>query len=133
MELDDEGQTGIDRDGGSFDAMMEDSDPKTSGEVVCSRLQGGDTEMGQGYDQDNINIITWNVQGAGSREFMITLKELIRIHNPAILVMVETRLSGRQADKVRDTIGFDGVARAEAIGFQGGIWVLWRKAMVNLK
>ncbi|KAL8159829.1 hypothetical protein V2J09_001366 [Rumex salicifolius] len=83
--------------------------------------------------RDNINIITWNVQRAGSREFMITLKELIRIHNPAILVLVETRLSGRQMDKIYDTLGFDGVARAEAVGFRGGIWVLWRKAMVNLK
>ncbi|KAL8158694.1 hypothetical protein V2J09_000231 [Rumex salicifolius] len=69
--------------------------------------------------KDNINIITWNVQRAGSREFMIMLKELIRLHNPAILVLVETRLSGRQADKVCAFIGFDDM-------------VLWRKAIVNL-
>ncbi|KAL8171428.1 hypothetical protein V2J09_023232 [Rumex salicifolius] len=67
-----------------------------------------------------LKITTWNVQGAGNRKFKITLKELIRIHKPVILVLVETRLSGRQADKVCATIGFDGIVRVEAVGFCGG-------------
>ncbi|KAL8167282.1 LOW QUALITY PROTEIN: hypothetical protein V2J09_008781 [Rumex salicifolius] len=73
-----------------------------------------------------------NSQRAGSREFVNTLKELIRIHDPTILVLVETRLSGIQADKVCKNIGFDGMTRVEAVQFQGGIWVLWRKSVVDL-
>ncbi|KAL8171311.1 hypothetical protein V2J09_023115 [Rumex salicifolius] len=80
-----------------------------------------------------MKIITWNVQGAGSREFIITLKDIIRVHNPVVLVLVKTRLSGRQADKVCSTIGYDGMVRAEAVGFRGGVWVLWRKVAVNFK
>ncbi|KAL8138369.1 hypothetical protein V2J09_004370 [Rumex salicifolius] len=82
--------------------------------------------------KDNINIITWNIQGAGSRDFMITLTEIIRIHNPAIVVLVETQLSGSLADKVCGRIGFDGRLRAEAIAFTGGIWVLYRKEIMNV-
>ncbi|KAL8129303.1 hypothetical protein V2J09_018458 [Rumex salicifolius] len=83
--------------------------------------------------RQNINIITWNAQGAGRKEFFITLKEIVRIHDPTILVLVETRISGSQADKVCQGIGFDGILRAEAIGFSGGISVLWRKAVIQIE
>ncbi|KAL8141278.1 hypothetical protein V2J09_007299 [Rumex salicifolius] len=63
---------------------------------------------------------------------MRTLKDIIRTHDPTILVLVETRLSGTQADKVCKEIGFDGIVRAEAVGFKGGIWFLWRKDRVKL-
>ncbi|KAL8153722.1 hypothetical protein V2J09_011482 [Rumex salicifolius] len=82
--------------------------------------------------RQNINIITWNVQGAGSREFLITLKNLIQMNDPTILALVETQINGTKADKVCRSIGFDGVLRAEATGFRGGIWVLWRKAVVQV-
>ncbi|KAL8153484.1 LOW QUALITY PROTEIN: hypothetical protein V2J09_011244 [Rumex salicifolius] len=61
---------------------------------------------------------------------MYTLKELIRTHNPAILVLVETRLSGPQADKVCKNIGYDGMVRVEAVGFKGGIW---KTAIIQLQ
>ncbi|KAL8152132.1 hypothetical protein V2J09_021940 [Rumex salicifolius] len=83
--------------------------------------------------KSEINIITWNAQGARSKDFMQTLREIIRIHDPTILVLVETRMSGPQADKVCGDIGFDGMTKAEAVGFRGGIWVLWRKQRVDLK
>ncbi|KAL8129365.1 hypothetical protein V2J09_018520 [Rumex salicifolius] len=73
--------------------------------------------------KSEISIITWNAQEAGSMEFMITLKEIIRINNPTILVLVETRMSGDQVDKVCNRVGFDGIMRVEAIG----------KAIVNLQ
>ncbi|KAL8129129.1 hypothetical protein V2J09_018284 [Rumex salicifolius] len=69
--------------------------------------------------ESKINIITWNDQGAGSKEFII--------QDPIVLVLVETRLSSPQADKVCETIGFDGMTRVGAVGFWGGIWILWHK------
>ncbi|KAL8161268.1 hypothetical protein V2J09_012757 [Rumex salicifolius] len=116
MELDEQEQNDDEADNGSTDTAMEDANPKTSRKNLCGRDNGGDTDM-----------------GAGSREFLHTLKEIIRVNDPAILVLVETRLSGVQADKFCDSIGFDGKTRAEAIGFRGGIWVFWRKSIVELK
>ncbi|WCJ37367.1 DNAse I-like superfamily protein [Euphorbia peplus] len=49
----------------------------------------------------------------------------MNIHNPSILVLVETKCSGILADNVIKKIGFDFSHRVEAIGFAGGIWVLW--------
>ncbi|KAL8167801.1 hypothetical protein V2J09_009300 [Rumex salicifolius] len=64
-------------------------------------------------------IISWNVQGAGSRSFLNNLKNLIRLHDLTILVLLETRISGSQANKVCAQIGFDGLIRVEAVGFSG--------------
>jgi len=64
----------------------------------------------------------WNVQGAGSTSFLNTLKELIRKFDPKIVVIVETKISGRQAQEVCNKIGFEGQYRVKAQGFKGGIW-----------
>lgn len=51
-----------------------------------------------------INIITWNCQGAASKAFLRAAKWLISSEKPSI---------------------FDHWARVEALGFSGGIWVMW--------
>ncbi|KAL8130290.1 LOW QUALITY PROTEIN: hypothetical protein V2J09_019445 [Rumex salicifolius] len=80
--------------------------------------------------RSNIKIITWNAQGAGSRDFLNSLKDLVRMNDPTILVLVETRVRCKQ--KICKKIGFDGIIRLEAIGFIGGIWILWRKDVVEI-
>ena len=79
-----------------------------------------------------IKIIVWNVRGAGSRECIISIKEYIRTHKPAIIAILETHISGKRADEVCNNIGFQGRYRVEARGFQGGIWVLWDTSEVSL-
>lgn len=80
----------------------------------------------------SIKIMIWNVQGAGSQAFLTMLREVIRINNPTILALVETHISGDTAQKVCDRIGFSGQFRVDAQGFRGGIWLFWRKELVNV-
>ena len=77
--------------------------------------------------------MTWNVQGAGNARFLNTLKELIRKYDPTILVLVETKISGRQAEEVCKKIGFDGQFRIDAQGFSGGIWLFWKVQLVQIQ
>lgn len=49
-----------------------------------------------------------------------------------MLVLVETHLSGEQAQRVCDRIGFSGQLRVEAQGFSGGIWMFWRAETVSV-
>jgi len=76
-------------------------------------------------DRHLLKLFVWNVRGAGSREFFSNLKEYVRIHRPALIVLLETHISGRRADDVCTRIGFQGMYRVEAQGFMGGIWLLW--------
>ncbi|KAJ4842416.1 hypothetical protein Tsubulata_039883 [Turnera subulata] len=70
--------------------------------------------------------MVWNCRGAGSSEFMATVKEYVSVNKPQVLILVEPRISGRTADRVVRRIGFSHSHRVEAIGFSGGVWVLWQ-------
>ncbi|KAL8140943.1 hypothetical protein V2J09_006964 [Rumex salicifolius] len=58
------------------------------------------------------------------------LCDLIRVHDPRVIALVETRISGEHASEVCNAIGFDGCIRMEASSFAGGIWLLWQTAEV---
>ncbi|XP_074313493.1 uncharacterized protein LOC141648668 [Silene latifolia] len=82
--------------------------------------------------QPALSLMTWNVQGAGSRAFLLTLKEFIRLNKPGVLALVETHISGEAAQRVCNQINFGGRTHVEAKGFRGGIWLFWRPEIVNV-
>ncbi|KAJ8423706.1 hypothetical protein Cgig2_029231 [Carnegiea gigantea] len=59
----------------------------------------------------DIKLFVWNVQSVGNTHFLNELKEHLRLHRPHILAVLETHISGDQAN--------------EAPGFLGDIWFLW--------
>ncbi|XP_019162021.1 PREDICTED: uncharacterized protein LOC109158590 [Ipomoea nil] len=73
--------------------------------------------------------IIWNCQGAGGREFHRVLRLLIETHRPSLVGLVEPKVSGSQANAICTKFGFDEWVRVEAVGFSGGIWILWDKAI----
>ena len=79
-----------------------------------------------------ITCMVWNVQGAGSREFLSVLKEIIRINKPVVLALVETHMGGDRALKIAQVLGYNGHTRVDAQGFSGGIWVYWRSELVTI-
>ncbi|KAL8152864.1 LOW QUALITY PROTEIN: hypothetical protein V2J09_010624 [Rumex salicifolius] len=52
------------------------------------------------------------------------------MHDPTILLRPGS--VGRKLIRFFQKIGFDGIIRSEAIGFSGGIWVTWRKKIVDI-
>ena len=70
-----------------------------------------------------MRILVWNCRGAGNEDFLGVIRDLISVHDPVILVLVETRISGDRADEVSRRIGFSSSTRMETQGFSGGIWV----------
>ncbi|XP_021754992.1 uncharacterized protein LOC110720298 [Chenopodium quinoa] len=79
-----------------------------------------------------ITCMIWNVQGAGSRNFVTNLKDLVKVNKPNVLALVETHMEGEQAVKIASILGYDGHTRTDAVGFSGGIWIYWRKDVVTV-
>ncbi|XP_031110533.1 uncharacterized protein LOC116014727 [Ipomoea triloba] len=67
-----------------------------------------------------------NCQGAASKEFRRALLLLMNKVKADVVGLMESRISGNVADKVCKSFGFDNWVRVEAVGFSGGIWVLWK-------
>ena len=59
-------------------------------------------------------------------EFRKTVLDLVAWHDPFLMVITETRLSGARANEIIERLPFDGAIVADTIGFAGGIWMLWK-------
>ncbi|XP_021766594.1 uncharacterized protein LOC110731050 [Chenopodium quinoa] len=80
-----------------------------------------------------ITCMVWNVQGAGSKEFIYALKEVIKVNKPNVFALVETHMGGQQAEKIASILGYTGHTRVDAHGFSGGIWVYWKSELVSVE
>lgn len=70
-------------------------------------------------------ILVWNVLGATRKAFGLALKEVRHRFKPKIVVLVETRCSSDNAQKIIRRMGFKFQLLEEARGMSGGIWILW--------
>ena len=79
-----------------------------------------------------MNIIIWNSRGVLKPNFQNYVRELARNHNPAILVIMETKIGGACAKDITDKLLFDNAIHIETIGFTGGLWLLWNSDIVEV-
>lgn len=81
------------------------------------------------YDPSCVNLfmdlLVWNCQGSTSKEFLRVLKDLLCVHKPKILGLLEPKVSGDQVNGICKKIGFDNWVKVDAVGFSDGIWVFW--------
>ncbi|XP_031090984.1 uncharacterized protein LOC115995981 [Ipomoea triloba] len=76
-----------------------------------------------------MKTIIWNCQGVASKCFLRAPKWLLSKHRPDMLCLVETKTSGSNANFICIKLGFEKWARVEALGFSGGIWILWSNGL----
>ncbi|XP_021753757.1 uncharacterized protein LOC110719162 [Chenopodium quinoa] len=84
------------------------------------------------FDSYPITCMLWNVQGVGSREFLITLHEVIKVNKPMVFALVEMHMGGDRALQIADVLNYSGHIRVEAQGFSGGILVYWKPELVTM-
>ena len=75
-----------------------------------------------------MNIIAWNCRGALKPSFQNHVKELVHNHDPTILIVMETHISGDRARDIMDRLPFDGAIHTDKIGFASGLWLLWTRS-----
>ena len=75
-----------------------------------------------------MNILMWNCRGALNPDFKRRIFEMVVNHNPAIMVITETRVGGDRAEQIIT----DGFITTETIGYAGGLWVLWKKEVAEV-
>ena len=76
-----------------------------------------------------MNVIIWkNCRGTLKPSIQNRIRDLVQNHNPAILVVMETRVGGARAREITDRLPFDG----DTIGYAGGLWVLWNSDKVEV-
>ncbi|XP_050280312.1 uncharacterized protein LOC126721302 [Quercus robur] len=79
-----------------------------------------------------MNIIIWNCRGVPKPTFQSHVRELVRNHDRAILVLMETKIGGERAREISSRLSFDGAAHTDTIGYAGGLWMLWKSDKVEV-
>ncbi|KAF7815243.1 RNA-directed DNA polymerase [Senna tora] len=74
-----------------------------------------------------------NNLGTGSRTFPFLMRDMIRDNQIDVVALMETRSSGAKAEENMKNIGLDGCFKQDAVGYSGGIWVLWRTDKVDVE
>ncbi|KAL2940376.1 S-protein-like protein 5 [Bienertia sinuspersici] len=78
----------------------------------------------QGVSNENEYPILDLELGAGNRNFISILKDLVHTNQPNVLVLVEPHMGGEQAENIASIIGYSGHERVDGVGFSGGIWFI---------
>ncbi|KAI9091051.1 hypothetical protein K1719_028321 [Acacia pycnantha] len=77
-------------------------------------------------------ITTWNCRGAASKTFATVLRDLKHRYKVDLMVILEPRVSGNAAVKIIKSWGFKFSERVEAVGYSGGIWLLWNSEALSV-
>ncbi|KAL8153508.1 hypothetical protein V2J09_011268 [Rumex salicifolius] len=62
----------------------------------------------------NISMILLNTRGASSANFLSSIHELIQLHDPNMVALVETQMSSLRSYQICNCIGFDGILTVDA-------------------
>ena len=84
------------------------------------------------YHQFLMNTIIWNCRGALKPSFQSHVRELVQNHDPAILVLMETKIGGDRAKEISGRLPFDEAFHTDTIGYAGGLWMLWNSDKVEV-
>ncbi|XP_030924769.1 uncharacterized protein LOC115951760 [Quercus lobata] len=103
---------------------MEEEILEDDSTMVCCRDEDGLLQSG-GHRVEGI-------EGARKPAFKNHVRELVHIHDPAILIVMETRVGGVRAKEITDELPFDRVIHTDIIGFAGGLWLLWNEDRVDI-
>ena len=71
-----------------------------------------------------MNIVVWNCRGALKPNFQSYVQDLVKFHDPTLLVVMETCIGGSRARDIINRLPFDGAILTEMIGHAGGLWLL---------
>ncbi|XP_075651899.1 uncharacterized protein LOC142622333 isoform X2 [Castanea sativa] len=80
-----------------------------------------------------MNVIAWNCREALKPTFQGHIHDLVQNHDPAIMIVMETKLGGKRAKEITDHLPFDGALHTKTIGYARGLWLLWNSDKVEVE
>jgi hypothetical protein len=75
-----------------------------------------------------MSILAWNCRGLGNLRTVRDLRLMVKEKSPNFLFLMETKARNSVLQKVRTSIGFEGLFTVEPVGRSGGLALLWKDA-----
>lgn len=81
---------------------------------------------------DSFNILVWNCRGAGNERFRRNFRDLVSLHKPQIVALLETKVSLDYVGPFFKSFGLLASTHVDPTGRIGGIWVLWNPLILSV-
>lgn len=69
-------------------------------------------------------VLLWNIRGVGSEDSLLNLKDMIKVHKPVVIGLLEPKQSARKIEEFSRKIGFESCYHGDPINSH--IWIFWR-------
>lgn len=76
--------------------------------------------------QLKMKALIWNVRGANSKAVLWHALDLVKMHPPDIMILIETKCSSLRADQATQRLGYSNFRIIPSFGKRGGIWLMWK-------
>lgn len=90
--------------------------------------------VGEPTPPSQMKAISWNCRGLGNPRAVRALSRLIRVENPQLVFLMETRLKDNEMDRIRSRCGFNSCFSVACNGNgrdrAGGIALLWHDQVI---
>lgn len=77
-----------------------------------------------------MNLLSLNCRGCGRSESVREIRDLIRLHRPALVFLSETKCSDKRAQELRIQFGFASAFGVSCDGLSGGLVLYWNEDSV---
>lgn len=64
-----------------------------------------------------MNILSWNVRGAGGTGFRRAFRDVKNSHNPDFVILMETRMSRPISNSIISNLGYESFFKVDAMVF----------------
>lgn len=99
------------------------------------------TEINVDREQDTLNmhpfimnrnpfLIIWNVHGANNMAFRRNMRDLLNMHTPCMLALLEIKMKNHES--LKNDYNFTGMFESLATGRSSGIVLLWHEDQVRI-
>ena len=79
-----------------------------------------------------MNILIWNCRGSLNPNFRSIMNGMVNSYSPTIMIISETKTSGKRAKGIADRLPLGVAIFANTIGLAGGLWLLWDSTQVDI-
>ncbi|XP_057251664.1 uncharacterized protein LOC130591770 [Beta vulgaris subsp. vulgaris] len=76
-----------------------------------------------------MSILLWNARGVARQGFRRNIRQLIRDHDPMIIIITETRVARDNIEEIISSLPFNSFETVEPQGYSGGILMLWNEGL----
>uniref|UniRef100_A0A803LKW3 RNase H type-1 domain-containing protein n=1 Tax=Chenopodium quinoa TaxID=63459 RepID=A0A803LKW3_CHEQI len=79
-----------------------------------------------------MSILLWNARGIARRTFKKNFRQLLKDHDPEVVILTETKVKKSGVEELIENLPFNSFEVVDPVGLSGGILILWNSGVNSI-